>query len=138
MIPVPVLPGRRKLGDVMMNRRCLLYVLALALMAVSRPAHAQVASTLLRECQIGLQYMSGYSVFPNSDWSKHWSGICTGYISGIFFAGPQAKLFCPPPEADNKMAMFTVVRYMQSHPDRLSLPLPAVAVEAMSASWPCK
>jgi len=122
----------------MIDRRWLLYVLSLALMAMSRPAYPQVASTLLRECQIGLQYMAGYSVFPNSDWSKHWSGICAGYVAGIFFAGPQAKLFCPPPEADSKAAMFTVVRYMQAHPDRLSLPLPNVVVEAMSAAWPCK
>ena len=122
----------------MTNHRRLSYALAFVLIVMSRPAHAQVASTLLQECQIGLQYMAGYSVFPNSDWSKHWSGICTGYIAGIFFVGPQAKLFCPPEEADNKKAMFVVVRYMQAHRDRLSLPLPDVAVEAMSAAWPCK
>jgi len=122
----------------MINRRLSFYLLALVLITMSRPAHAQVASTLLQECLIGMQYMSGYSVFPNSDWSKHWSGICTGYVAGIFLVGPQAKLFCPPDEADNKAAMFVVVRYMQRHPDRLFLPLPNVAIEAMSASWPCK
>jgi len=122
----------------MNSSRSLFHALALVAITMSGPAHAQTADTLLRECEMGMQYMGGYSVFPNSDWAKHWSGICTGYVAGIFFVGPQAKLFCPPDGADNKAAMLIVVRYMQKHPDRLFLPLPKVAIEAMSASWPCK
>jgi hypothetical protein len=102
--------------------------------------NAQAASIMLPECEIALRcYKDSDRSLPESELSEHWSGMCAGYVTGIFFAGGlSGKYFCAPENATNLVALELVISYLQRQQQRLALPFPTLALEAMQDAWPCK
>jgi hypothetical protein len=116
------------------------WLCALALVinaAYGAPVDAQSANNLFKVCQIAGRIMGDNAEFPQSSWENHWSGVCSGYVVGIYFAG-NGHGFCAPPTSNNTQAMRVVVRYMEDHPEKRDLPFGTVALEALAAIWPCR
>ena len=59
---------------------------------------------------------------------------CRGVIDGLSFVSTYS---CIPKGATNDQIKRVVVAYMNSKPDRLHYPFKVLAIEALSAAWPC-
>jgi hypothetical protein len=69
------------------------------------------------------------------------SGLCAGMITTLFWSqkalGEPLK-FCAPRGITRGQSRQVVLRYLESHPERLHLDIRQLAVDAMREAWPCK
>jgi hypothetical protein len=64
-------------------------------------------------------------------------GRCAGFIQGIVF-GMEGRDFCLPKGIINRQSVAVVVKYIEARPERTHENFGLLAVEALSAAWPCK
>ena len=70
------------------------------------------------------------------------SGLCTGMLEGLRLGGdvlePKEIRFCVPESVTEMELVAAVVKWMKQHPKELESHFSAVAVKALSFTWPCK
>ena len=64
---------------------------------------------------------------------KH--GLCAGFVAGVVYAAPN---LCLPQGLTNNQAVAVVIKYIEARPERMHENFGKLAVEALSAAWPCK
>lgn len=62
-------------------------------------------------------------------------GLCAGFIAGIGYA---AASVCVPQGVTNNQAVAVVVKYIEARPERMHERFADLALEALTAAWPCK
>jgi hypothetical protein len=65
---------------------------------------------------------------------KH--GLCAGFVAGVAFA--RKPIVCVPQEVTTGQLMAVVVKYIEARPERMHEPFADLALEALTAAWPCK
>ena len=100
------------------------------LIALTMPARAQEsANEMLPGCKMFLARS------PRSLSDAEASGWCGGFVYGLFFAGEGT---CPPERAKVSQALTVVIRYIEARPERMHEHFGGLAIEALTAAWPCK
>jgi Rap1a immunity proteins len=63
---------------------------------------------------------------------------CIGIVEGIAYTGNFAKLFCSPPDMELHYIAIAVKVYIEARPQRMHEDFVPLAIEALTAAWPCK
>jgi Rap1a immunity proteins len=63
--------------------------------------------------------------------------LCLAFIQGLVYAGGK-NYFWPQNGVTNRQAMAVVVKYIEARPERMHEHFGLLAVEALTAAWPCK
>jgi hypothetical protein len=115
-------------------------LVAAVLVAVAAPAFGAddevtikfSGNTMLPHCRALVDY---------DDATTPMSGLCAGMITSLFWAQKalESRLkFCAPPKVTRGQSRQVVIRYLESHPERLHVDIRQLAVDAMREAWPCK
>jgi hypothetical protein len=64
------------------------------------------------------------------------SGLCWGLISGLHYGNSDS--YCMPAQVTQVQGVRVVVQYIDARPARMHEDFRKLAVEAMTAAWPCK
>jgi hypothetical protein len=64
-------------------------------------------------------------------------GLCAGLVVGLGL-GAGGNRFCQPKGVTNSQAVAVVVKYIEARPERMHEPFGDLAIEALTAAWPCK
>jgi hypothetical protein len=104
------------------------YAVAILLLALTVPASAEDmndANSILPGCKgtLGTQM-----------WEQ---GRCAGFIEGLRY-GVGGRDFCPPKEATRGQSVAVVIKYVEARPQRMREDFGKLAIEALTAAWPCK
>jgi hypothetical protein len=62
-------------------------------------------------------------------------GLCAGFVAGVLYAAPN---LCLPQGLTNNQAVAVVTKYIEARPERMHEPFGDLALEALTAAWPCK
>ena len=62
---------------------------------------------------------------------------CVGFIEGLGY-GVEGTVVCRPNEVTTGQLVAVVVKYIEARPERMHEDFGKLAVEALTASWPCK
>ena len=96
---------------------------------------------LLRDCNNTIRALEGSGGSVETLAS---ASFCIGYVTGILemhaFSSLIEKmppLFCLPDEMEFGQAIRVIVRYLQTHPERLHVPASAHVIEALRGAFPC-
>jgi hypothetical protein len=105
------------------------FAVAILLLALMMPASAEdmnSANYILPGCK---------PLAPGSTatW-KH--GLCAGFVAGVAFA--RKPIVCVPEEVTTGQVMAVVVKYIEARPERMHEGFGSLALEALTAAWPCK
>jgi hypothetical protein len=65
------------------------------------------------------------------------SARCLGVLEGLGAMGGTFNLFCPPATTNTTQWMRVVVSYIEARPERMHEDFRHLAVEALTAAWPC-
>jgi hypothetical protein len=110
------------------------YAVAILLLALMVPARAEdqgSANFMLPGCKGYLsQNMSTYVDAIRI-------GLCSGFINGLLY-GVGGKEICQPKGATYGQAVAVVVKYIEARPERMHEEFGWLALEALTAAWPCK
>jgi Rap1a immunity proteins len=103
------------------------------LLALTIPASAQdttTANQMLPGCKglLDNSMTSGVSVYQQ--------GRCGGYVASLVYGGGQE--FCRPNGATIGQSVAVVIKYIEARPERMHEDFGKLAIEAMTAAWPCK
>src|SRR5689334_12168091 len=106
------------------------------LLALTMPASAQETSVqrsaneMLSGCKGFLDdNMTGVSMFNR--------GRCVGFVAGLVYR-VGGEDFCLPKGVTTGQAVAVVVKYIEARPERMHESFGALALEALTAAWPCK
>lgn len=69
-----------------------------------------------------------------------WEGQCGGVIDALLWVGaslPEGGRFCPPKGIPPAQADRVVVRWLETHPEKLHLNFKGLALQALMEAWPC-
>ncbi len=69
-----------------------------------------------------------------------WEGQCGGVVDTLVWVGsslPRGGRFCPPRGIPPEQAHRVVVRWLETHPEKLHLRFLGLAVQALMEAWPC-
>jgi hypothetical protein len=108
------------------------YAVAILLVALTMPASAQKtdagrsANQMLSGCKGLLDRNMGVPMFNQ--------GRCIGFIDGLGYGIG----FCQPDGVTSGQAVAVVVKYIEARPERMHEDFGKLAIEALSAAWPCK
>ena len=105
---------------------------AILLLALTVPASAQdrnSANYLLPGCKSWLD-RGTKPLAPDE-------AFCAGFVIGLGY-GVGGNHFCPPNGATNNQAVAVVVKYIEARPERMHEPFHTLALEALTAAWPCE
>jgi Rap1a immunity proteins len=105
------------------------------LLALTMPASAQdidSANYILPGCKGFVDRKS-----PPTLSEAMWQGRCAGFIEGLWI-GIGGKDLCPPSRVTASQSVAVVVKYIEARPERMHEPFSVLAVEALTAAWPCK
>jgi hypothetical protein len=132
-----------------MKTLCGMAIVVLVLVAVTAAlagapaAKALNGHQLLELCPDALRALEQ----PNANVNDFNAGYCIGLIMGILdvnvayqhFPNQTQVLFCDPRDGTTGMPKFVriILRYLQTHPERLHLYSTALAIEAMQEAFPC-
>jgi hypothetical protein len=64
-------------------------------------------------------------------------GVCAGSVDGLGY-GISGKETCPPKEVTGGQVGAVVVKYIEARPERMHEHFGDLALEALTAAWPCK
>lgn len=104
------------------------------LLALTMPASAEdivSANSFLPGCKSFLSH----NMLTPADALR--GGRCTGFVQAFLAASPILD-FCQPNEATIGQAVPVVVKYIEARPERMHEPFGNLALEALTAAWPCK
>ena len=110
------------------------FAVAILLLALTMPASAEgttTANQMLPGCK-GLRdnsMTSGVSVYQQ--------GRCGGYVASLVYGGGEQE-FCSPKGVSIGQAVAVVIKYIEARPERMHEPFGGLALEALTAAWPCK
>ena len=94
------------------------------------PASAQDISSanfILTGCK-------GYLNREGNAWAQgHRVGFIDGLVSVVGGVG-----FCVPDGVTNRQGVAVVVKYIEARPERMHERFSVLAIEALTAAWPCK
>jgi hypothetical protein len=104
------------------------------LLALTVPASAQdttTANQMLPGCKglLDNSTTSGVSVYQQ--------GRCGGYVASLVY-GVGGQEFCSPKGVSIGEAVAVVIKYIEARPERMHEPFGMLALEALTAAWPCK
>ena len=104
------------------------------LLALTVPASAQdpdSANFYLPGCKglLDNRMTSGVSVYQQ--------GRCGGYVASLVY-GEGGQEFCPPKGVSIGQAVTVVINYIEARPERMHEQFGDLALEALTAAWPCK
>jgi Rap1a immunity proteins len=104
------------------------------LLALTMPASAQdttTANQMLPGCKglLDNSMTSGVSVYQQ--------GRCGGYVASLVY-GVGEQEFCSPKGVSIGEAVAVVIKYIEARPERMHEPFHALAIEALTAAWPCQ
>jgi hypothetical protein len=93
-----------------------------------------------------LAYCKAYGGPPDANISLQeltGSSYCSGMLSMLFAMAPYTQgndkaCISIPVGASSTQAAKVIVRYGETHPDRLHLSLETLAIEALHNAWPCR
>jgi hypothetical protein len=74
---------------------------------------------------------------PREDTPMWKKGHCAGFVAGLGYA-VRGKDFCPPDGVTTAQAVAVVVKYIEARPERMHEEFGDLALEALTAAWPCK
>ena len=69
------------------------------------------------------------------------AGVCGGSVATLMFVGdalPPPYRVCPPGDATLDQAVRIVVDHFEARPTRWHEPFVVLALEGLSAAWPCR
>ena len=101
------------------------------LLALTMPASAED----LDSANYYLPGCKGFLEITSSDATRQW--LCAGFVSGLAF-GIAGKDFCPPKRVTAGQSVAVVVKYIEARPQRMHEHFGKLAIEALTAAWPCK
>jgi hypothetical protein len=64
-------------------------------------------------------------------------GRCLGVIEGLAY-GVGGQEICQPKGGEAGQAVAVVIKYIEARPERMHEPFAKLALEALTAAWPCK
>lgn len=64
------------------------------------------------------------------------AGYCLGFVSGVYVA--TAETFCNPPNIKSNELVGIVTRYLNAHPEKLTMESGRLVVDAFIEAFPCK
>jgi hypothetical protein len=104
------------------------------LLALTMPASAEdttTANQMLPGCKglLDNSMTSGVSVYQQ--------GRCGGYVAGLVY-GEGGQEFCSPKGVSIGQAVTVVINYIEARPERMHERFAGLALEALTAAWPCK
>jgi hypothetical protein len=113
-------------------------VVAILLLALTMPASAEdmdivSANSLLPGCKGYLNRESTPTTTINGA-SK--AGACAGFVLGVGWAG--SSIVCLPQGVTPSQMVAVVVKYIEARPERMHEQFGKLALEALTAAWPCK
>ena len=65
-------------------------------------------------------------------------GVCVGQVSGVWDAAIILNVVCSPPEVIKGQGVRVVVQFIDARPARMHERFAVLALEALTAAWPCK
>jgi Rap1a immunity proteins len=67
-----------------------------------------------------------------------WTHVrCLAFIQGLL-SGVGGKETCPPKEVTGGQAVAVIIKYIEARPERMHEQFGDLALEALTAAWPCK
>ena len=102
------------------------------LLALTMPASAQdihSANTLLPGCKDFVDAST-----PTVSALKQ--GLCVAFVRGVLYAS--SSIVCWPQGVTTSQAVAVVVKYIEARPKMMDEPFGKLALEALTAAWPCK
>ena len=102
------------------------------LLALTMPARAEdidSANYYLPGCKGFVEITSGEAT------GHQW--LCVGFVTGLAF-GITGKDTCLPEKVTNNHVVVVVVKYIEARPERMHEQFGDLAIEALTAAWPCK
>jgi Ssp1 endopeptidase immunity protein Rap1a len=108
------------------------YAVAIMLLALTLPASAQSANTMMPACKA---YVDGVvRPFMDAQIEFFEYGRCFGFVEGLAYTGA----FCVPSGVNKNQAVAVVIKYIEARPERMHERFGDLALEALTAAWPCK
>jgi hypothetical protein len=107
------------------------------LLALTVPASAEdmnSANYLLPACKA---FLARETTPPTLSGASS-QGHCVGFVDGLVHAARSLIFVCVPQEATTGQAVAVVVKYIEARPERMHEPFGNLALEALTAAWPCK
>jgi Rap1a immunity proteins len=101
------------------------------LLALTMPASAED----LRSANYILPGCKGFLVRESTPTLMQ--GRCLGVIEGLGY-GLGGQEICQPKGGEAGQAVAVVVKYIEARPERMHEPFVKLALEALTAAWPCK
>jgi hypothetical protein len=123
-----------------MPNRSSAIAVALAILALAAPAHADLEATgnMYYENCIAAAIIEGRASEKDYDKAPMCFGAITAVISLEPFLRPEYAM-CPPPR--NKISygqiVLVVATYLKNHPERLDENFHVLAALALNKAWPC-
>ena len=65
-------------------------------------------------------------------------GVCIGEVQGVWDTAVALVGVCSPPQVTSGEAVRVVVQYIDARPARMHEPFDLLALEALTAAWPCR
>jgi len=113
-----------------MKKPFVVATILLALMVPASAEHTDSANYFLPGCKGTL----GRGPENTPEWRRV---LCRAYINGLVY-GAQGMGFCPPEGVSRGQAVAVIVKYIEGRPERMHEDFGKLALEAVTAAWPCK
>jgi hypothetical protein len=107
-----------------------LMLAAAATRAVSQPAYNS-ANAVMPGCR-------AFADTANNNQLYFEQGIRAGLVSGILDTAARFHGICVPPQVIQGQAVRVVVQFIDAQPARMHERFSLLALEALTATWPCK
>jgi hypothetical protein len=107
------------------------FAVAILMLALTTPASGQEANS-------ANFYLPGCKGSLGPQGTPLWGqGLCYGFIAGLGYMAI-GKDFCSPDGVTSQQAVAVVIKYIEARPERTHEPFGVLALEALTAAWPCK
>src|SRR4051794_29885190 len=79
--------------------------------------------------------MPAWRPAPDGSGNEFLEGVCYGIVNGISW---MAGSVCPPAGVTKEQGVRVVIRYIDARPSRMHEDFKVLALEALTAAWPCR
>jgi len=106
------------------------------LLALTMPANAE------ENLASANSYLPGCRYFVVDNWAggvreAYQRGQCSGFIAGLIYEAAGTSL-CMPSGVTYEQGVRIVIAYIEARPQRMHESFGLLALEALTAAWPCK